>query len=67
MEDLVHRAAQAIAEAVHVHAVVVHQAAHAAHEAEASPVEDAPNQSHQRVVAARSQSKYLKIKSSIFI
>lgn len=57
-EDLVHRAARAVATAGHVPVVADHQAVHVAHEAEASPVVDAPNQSHQRVAAAQNQSKY---------
>lgn len=58
VEDLVHRAAQAVVAAVHDPVVVVHQAAHVAHAVEASPVEDVPNQSRQRVAVARSQSEY---------
>lgn len=58
VEDLVHPAVQAVAAAVHDPVAAVHQAAHVAHAVEASPVEDAPNQSRQRAAAARSQSKY---------
>lgn len=57
VEDLVHQAVPAAAEAVHVHVVVVHQAVHAAHVAEASLVAENPNQDHQRVAVAQNQSK----------
>lgn len=57
--DPVHQAVQAEAEAVHALAVVAHQADHVAHVAEASHVVDVqnPNQNHQRVAVAPSQSK----------
>lgn len=59
VEDLVHQAVPAAAEAVHVHVVVVrHQAVHVAHVAEASLVEENPNQDHQRVAVAQNQSKF---------
>lgn len=58
MEDLVHQAAQAVAEAARALVVAVHPAVHAAHAVEASPVVDAPNQNHQRVAVVQSQSKY---------
>lgn len=60
MEDPVHQVVQAEAVAVHDHVAVAHRADHAAHVAEASPV-DVPNQSRQRVAVARSRSKYLRI------
>lgn len=55
MADPVHQAVQAEAVVAPVHVVVVPQAGHVA---EASPVADDPNQSHQRVAADQSQSKY---------
>lgn len=60
MEDPVHQVVQAEAVAVHDHVVVAHQADHAAHVVEASPV-DVPNQNRQRVAVAQSQSKHLKL------
>lgn len=59
MEDHVHQAVQAAAEADHVHDVADHQAAHEAHAAEASHVVDAPNPNHQRVAAVPNPSELL--------
>lgn len=56
VEDLVHQAVQAAAEAVPVHAVVVRPVDHVAHAAVANLVVDDPNQNHQRVAVARSQT-----------